>query len=134
VHENVSWPYEFPILVYVVGEDNVYRMSQEERSVFWEVIISAILRKKVYMNMCPIPNCFRYLGRSILNFARNIFLPSLYEQSRQPTDASHRSTCFRHWRITAGGKENIAHQIQNTARQISETVRNRTHVHINFFS
>jgi hypothetical protein len=32
-----------------------------------------------------------------------------------------------------GGKKNIARQILNTAPQISETVRNRTHVHINFF-
>jgi hypothetical protein len=62
------------------------------------------------------------------------YFPSLplYEQSQQPTDASHRFTCFRQWRIAAGGKENIARQIQNTARQISKTVRNRTHVHINF--
>jgi hypothetical protein len=29
------------------------------------------------MNICPIPNCFRYLARSILNLAPNIFLPSL---------------------------------------------------------
>jgi hypothetical protein len=28
------------------------------------------------MNMCPIPSGFRYLARSILNLARNIFLPS----------------------------------------------------------
>jgi hypothetical protein len=34
-------------------------MSQEERSVFWEVIVSAILSKKLYMYMCPIPNGFR---------------------------------------------------------------------------
>jgi hypothetical protein len=33
-------------------------------------------KKKVYMNMCPIPNGFRYLARSILNLARNIFLPA----------------------------------------------------------
>jgi hypothetical protein len=32
-----------------------------------------------------------------------------------------------------GGKESIAPQIQNTAQQISETVRNKTHVHINSF-
>jgi hypothetical protein len=51
----------------------------------------------------------------------------LYEQSQQPTDASHRFTCFRHWRITARGTE-------NNERQISKTVRNRTHVHINVFS
>jgi hypothetical protein len=43
---------------------------QEERSIFWEVIVPVIPRKKVYMNMCPIKNGFRYL-------ARNIFLPSL---------------------------------------------------------
>jgi hypothetical protein len=29
------------------------------------------------MNMCPIPNSFRHLGRSILNLACNIFLRSL---------------------------------------------------------
>ena len=32
----------------------VYRVSQEERSIFWEVIVSVILSKNVYMNMCPI--------------------------------------------------------------------------------
>ena len=37
----------------------IYRVSQEERSIFWEVIISVILSKNVYMNMCPIPNGFR---------------------------------------------------------------------------
>jgi hypothetical protein len=35
----------------------LYRMFQEERSVFWTVIVSVILSKKcVYMYMCPIPN------------------------------------------------------------------------------
>jgi hypothetical protein len=32
-----------------------------------------------------------------------------------------------------GGNESIARQIQYSAGQITETVRNRTHVHINFF-
>jgi hypothetical protein len=41
----------------------IYRVSQEERSVFWEVIVSVILRKKMYMFMCPIPNDF--LDRAI---------------------------------------------------------------------
>jgi hypothetical protein len=36
----------------------LYRVSQKERSIFWEVIVSVIPRKKVYMNMCPIPNGF----------------------------------------------------------------------------
>jgi hypothetical protein len=34
-------------------------MTQKKRSVFWEVIVSVILSKKVYMYMCPIPNGFR---------------------------------------------------------------------------
>jgi hypothetical protein len=37
----------------------IYRLSQEERSIFWEVRVPAILSKKVYMYMCPIPNSFR---------------------------------------------------------------------------
>jgi hypothetical protein len=36
-----------------------YRMSQKKRSIFWTVIVSAILRKNLYMYMCPIPNGFR---------------------------------------------------------------------------
>ena len=32
------------------------QVSQEERSIFWEVIVSVILSKHVYMNMCPFPN------------------------------------------------------------------------------
>ena len=41
----------------------LYRVSQEESSIFWEVIVSVILSKNVYMNMFPIPNGFR--GRAI---------------------------------------------------------------------
>jgi hypothetical protein len=37
----------------------VYRMSQKEKSVFCEVIVSVILGKKLCMYMCPIPNGFR---------------------------------------------------------------------------
>jgi hypothetical protein len=54
----------------------LYRVSQEKRSILWEVTVPAILRKKVYMNTSHIPNGFRYLARSILNLARNTFLPS----------------------------------------------------------
>jgi len=41
-----------------VGRWDLYRMSQEEMSVFWEVIVSVILSKKVCMYMCSIPNGF----------------------------------------------------------------------------
>jgi hypothetical protein len=50
-------------------------MSQEERTIFWEVIVSVILSKKLYVNMCPIPNGFGdrailvvWLGRPVLSF------------------------------------------------------------------
>jgi len=58
-----------------------------------------------------------------------------YQQSRRPTDASHRFTFFIQWRSTAGGKDNIWRQIQTTVQSvifISETVRNRTHGRIHF--
>jgi hypothetical protein len=45
-------------------------------------ILGGHSKKKVHMNMCPIPNGFLYLARSILNLARNIFLPSLSMNNR----------------------------------------------------
>ena len=49
---------------------SLYRVSQEERSIFWEVIVSVILSKTFYMNMCPIPNGFR--DRTIWMYNRKI--------------------------------------------------------------
>jgi hypothetical protein len=40
-------------------ETCLYRVSQEEMSIFWEVTVSVILSKKSYMYTCPIPNGFR---------------------------------------------------------------------------
>jgi hypothetical protein len=38
---------------------SLYRVSQEQRSIFWEVTVSVILSRKVCMYMYPIPNGFR---------------------------------------------------------------------------
>jgi hypothetical protein len=38
---------------------NLYKISQEEMPIFWKVIVSVILSKKVYKYMSPIPNGFR---------------------------------------------------------------------------
>jgi hypothetical protein len=52
-------------MAYVLATDNTMKkpqyiqVSQEERSIFWEVIVSVILSKNVYMYMCSIPNGFR---------------------------------------------------------------------------
>jgi hypothetical protein len=48
----------FPFSSVGVFRIPIYSVSQEERSLFWEVIVSVILSKKVYMYMCPIPNGF----------------------------------------------------------------------------
>jgi hypothetical protein len=37
----------------------LYRVSQGERYMFWQVIVSVILSKKEYTYMCPIPNGLR---------------------------------------------------------------------------
>ena len=51
-------------------ELSIYRVSQEERSIFWKVIVSVILSKNIYMNMCPNPNGFR--DRAIWMYNRKI--------------------------------------------------------------
>jgi hypothetical protein len=43
----------------------LYRVSQEERSIFWEVTVSVILSKRVYKYICPIPNGFRDIAISL---------------------------------------------------------------------
>jgi hypothetical protein len=43
----------------------IYRMFQEERSVFWEVIVPVIIRKRLYMYMSPILNGFKDIAISL---------------------------------------------------------------------
>ena len=131
----------------------VYRMSQEERSIFWEVIVSVILSKKLYMNICPIPNGFR--DRAIWKqtakllirkryykyvlFLIPVFIVQVTELVQFIVNVRkfHRFTCFRQWRSRAGRKDSTGRPSQTTIQSnfsISETVRNRTHVHIKFFA
>jgi hypothetical protein len=54
-------------------------VSQEERSIFWDVIVSAILSKKLYVYMCSIPTGFGDRAISLysnFDLAPNIVLPS----------------------------------------------------------
>jgi hypothetical protein len=54
-------------------------MSQEEKSIFCDVIVLFILSKKLYMYMRPIPNSFRDRAISLYNsldLAPNTVLPS----------------------------------------------------------
>jgi hypothetical protein len=61
-----------------------YRVSQEKGSIIWEVIVSVILSKEVYMYMHPISNGFQ--NRSI----------SLYTVQASNTPCPHKS-CKVHW-------------------------------------
>jgi hypothetical protein len=61
----------------------LYRASQEERSIFWEVIVSAILSKEVCMYMCPIPNGFRDTAISLYS--------TLYTVQMSNTPCAHTS-------------------------------------------
>ena len=58
------------------GRENTYRVFQEERSIFWEVTVSVILSKKLYTNMCPIPNGFR--DRTIWMQTANLLIRKRY--------------------------------------------------------
>jgi hypothetical protein len=43
-------------LIYHVFSIIVHEVSKEGRSIFWEIIVSVILSKNMYMYMCPVPN------------------------------------------------------------------------------
>ena len=96
-------------------------MSQEERSIFWEVIVLDILSKNVYMNMCPIPNGFR--DRATWMFNHKIVdkkeilrvhtvsntgiycsmdrIGTVYNNCSKipPSTSMHFATCVKTWRV-----------------------------------
>jgi hypothetical protein len=94
-------------------------MSQKERSIFWEIIVSVILSKKVYTYMCPIPNGFRdravslysskivvirkryYVLFLILVFIVQVTKFTSYNTfSKIPLSTSvHFATCVRTWHV-----------------------------------
>jgi hypothetical protein len=77
-HKNMHKENWYPIKIIPFFETfariNIFNVIQKymqvDKSIFSEVIVSAILSRKVYMYMCPIPNGFR--GRVISLF---FFLP-----------------------------------------------------------
>jgi hypothetical protein len=64
VHESYWHWTSDGILYQCVPRVAVYTVFQEELPMFWEIIVSVILNKKVYMYMCVIPNDFRGFGIS----------------------------------------------------------------------
>jgi hypothetical protein len=131
----------------------LYRVFQEERSVFWEVIVSVMLAKKLYMYMCPIPNCFR--DRVFHCTVPKLFIreryyalfliPVLIIQVTKlvqftkcntfskipPLTSMHFATRVRAWRVAPLCSAKCTVQWNSS---ISETVRNMTHVHTHIFT
>jgi hypothetical protein len=52
----------------ILPSTRLYRVFLEEMSIFWEVIVSVILSKKVYMYMCSVPNGFRDRAVSLYSY------------------------------------------------------------------
>ena len=131
----------------------LYRVSQEERSIFWEVIISVILSKKnfiwtyvLFRTVSEIEpfECkttkllIRKRYYEYVLFLIPVFIVQVTELVQFIINVLkfHRFTCFRQWRSRAGGKDNTGRPSETTIRSngsISETVRLRTHVPIKFF-
>jgi hypothetical protein len=86
----------------------IYRVPQEERSIFWEVIVSVILSKKVYIYICPIPNGLqdRTISLySILDLAPNIGLPS-----------HHTAVLWRSlWQLSVIGWQHSCHDVMKAS-------------------
>jgi hypothetical protein len=115
-------------------------MSQEEGSLVWEVLVTVILSKQVYMYMCPIQN--GYLDRDILLYSSKIVdkkeilrtVPNTVNYCSSdkdifsiipPSTSMHYATNLGTWRVVR------LYSVQCTVQwnsSISETVRNRTHV------
>jgi hypothetical protein len=118
----------------------LYRMSQEERSESWEVIVSVILSKKVHMYMCPIPKGFRDRAISLYS--------TLYTVQTSNAPYAHMN-CKVHWccrwnfrkYIILGKLYKLCHlnhkyrysfgSVQWNS-SISESVRNWTHIDTSF--
>jgi hypothetical protein len=85
----------------MLSVSRLYSVSQEERSIFWEVIVSVILsKKKKYMYMCPIPKGFRdtaillYISKIVdkKEILRNVFNTGIYCSSDEVGTVFENST------------------------------------------
>jgi hypothetical protein len=78
----------FLLRIYKSGCRVTYRMPQEEKSMFWEVIVSVFLSRNVCIYMCPIPNGFRdraislYTSKTVYRkeILRTVLIPVFIDQ------------------------------------------------------
>ena len=88
-HQNIKFPFKLlsnfsrQFKVTLSAHNPVYRVMQEERSVFWELTVSVVIRKKFHMTICVILNGYRdgavWISRT--NYATFWFVPLHEEQS-----------------------------------------------------
>jgi hypothetical protein len=75
----------------------IYRMFQEERWIFGEVIVSVILGRKVYMYMCSIPNGFRDRAISLYRRSTRHVLTRVAIHCTDEQHAMSSHELQRHW-------------------------------------
>jgi hypothetical protein len=126
-------------------------VPQEERSIFWEVIVSVILSKKVYIYTFPILNGFRNRGISLYSskivdkkeILRTVSNTSVYCSSDKVGTVlpsvihfrkSHRQHQCTLQHVWGHGVLLVCTVYVQWISSISETVRNRTHVHIHLLT
>jgi hypothetical protein len=119
-----------------------YRVSQEERSIFFEVTVLVILTKNVYMYMCPIANGFSKIvdKEEILRTVSNTGICC----SRDKVGTVYRvKYIFENSSVNINALCNYCEDmacfssVQFTVQwnsSTSETVRNRTHARIYCFA
>jgi hypothetical protein len=54
VVSDISWNIYIYIYIYIYTHTHAHRVSQEERTIFWEVIVSVILSKKLFRTVSEI--------------------------------------------------------------------------------
>jgi hypothetical protein len=133
----------------------VYRASQEERSIFWEVIVLVILNKNMYMYMCLLPNGFRdkdislYISKIVdkKEILRTVSNTGIYHSSDKvgtvyldnafskipPSTSTHFATHVRTWRVARLYSVRANSTTIQRKRSISETVRNGTRAYKHFY-
>jgi hypothetical protein len=66
--DNILSPVPPDFAVGASGSPFVLLAREEERSIFWEAIVSAFLSRVVYVYMCPVPNRSRDTAISLYSY------------------------------------------------------------------
>jgi hypothetical protein len=110
---------------------NLFKMSQEESVIFWEVIVPVILGKNF---TCPVPNSFRdraislYSSKMVVKkeILRTVSNTGIYCSSYKLAQFTLYNTISK---ISPSASMHFANRVRTwRVALLSETVRNKTHI------